>query len=97
MRGYRVTTMPMIIYGIMLWGVGFIGGYYMCFHGEAFGGPYGVYGFWGATTLGLILTGICLSIMALLIGRHIAKNDEHSAEEIARALEESVHGVLTAK
>ncbi len=96
LRGYRVTKLPMIIYGVMLWGVGFIGGYYMCFKGEIFGGPYGAYGFWGATALGLILTGICLSIMAVIVGRRIALEDEHTPEEISQALADSKAGRVPA-
>lgn len=96
MRGYRFTKLPMLIYGVMLWGVGFGGGYYMCFHGELLGGPYGVYGFWGATTLGLILTGICLSVMAVYIGRKRAQEDEHTPEEIAIALQQSSSGQVPA-
>ncbi len=85
LRGYRVTKAPMIIYGVMLWGVGLGGGYYFAFHGEPFGGPWGVYGFWGATALGLFLTGITLAAMALWVGRHRALEETHSPEEVERA------------
>ncbi len=96
LRGYRVTKLPMIIYGIMLWGVGFGGGFYLCFSAETFGGPYGVYGFWAATTLGLILTGICLCTMALIVGRRISLEDEHSAKEISAAIAQSTSGQVPA-
>ncbi len=85
LRGYRVTKLPMIIYGLMLWGVGLGGGYYFAFHGEYFGGPYGVFGFWGCTALGLILTGLSLAAMALLVGRQRSEDDSHSPEEIEAA------------
>lgn len=64
LRGYRVTRAPMFIYGIMLWGVGIGIGYQLAFGAEWAGGPYGAFGFWGATAVGLILTGLSLLAMA---------------------------------
>lgn len=86
LRGYRVTTLPMIVYGVMLWGVGLGCGYFLAFEGDWVGGPYGVYGFWGATAFGLLLTGVSLAAMSLWVGRHFSLDEEHSAEEIARVL-----------
>ncbi|EHY32218.1 MATE domain protein [Sutterella parvirubra YIT 11816] len=86
LRGFRVTRVPMIIYGVMLWGVGLGLGYYFAFHGEWAGGPFGVYGFWGLTSVGLFLTGTTLCGMAVWVGRQFAKDDEHTPEEIAAAL-----------
>lgn len=76
LRGYRVTKLPMIIYGVMLWGVGLGGGYYIAFHETVFGAPMGVYGFWSATSVGLLLTGLSLAAMALYVGRSFAREDE---------------------
>lgn len=86
LRGYRVTRVPMIIYGVMLWGVGLGFGYYFGFHGEWAGGPFGVYGFWGLTSIGLFLTGTTLCVMALWVGQQFAKDDAHSPEEINQVL-----------
>lgn len=73
MRGYRVTVLPMIIFGVLLWGVGLGGGLYFGFSGEAFGGPYGAIGFWGSTGSALTLAGIILTIMSVRIAnRRIA-------------------------
>ena len=69
LRGYRVTVLPMILYGVLLWAVGLGGGYWLGFGAEDFGGPYGAAGFWAATTLGLILAGISLSALALYVSR----------------------------
>lgn len=69
LRGYRVTVLPMILYGVLLWAVGLGGGYWLGFGAEGFGGPYGAAGFWAATTLGLILAGISLSALALYVSR----------------------------
>ena len=77
LRGYRVTVVPMIIYGIFLWGVGLMGGYYMGFNGESFGGPWGAYGFWGMTALGLTSAGLTLATLALITAHKKAKADKH--------------------
>ena len=77
LRGYRVTVVPMIIYGIFLWGVGLMGGYYMGFNGEGFGGPWGAYGFWGMTALGLTSAGLTLATLALITAHKKAKADKH--------------------
>lgn len=77
LRGYRVTVAPMIIYGVFLWGVGLMGGYYMGFNGEGFDGPWGAYGFWAMTALGLILAGTVLSSLALWTAHKRAKADKH--------------------
>ena len=80
LRGYRVTVMPMIIYGVFLWGVGLMGGFFMGFHGEAFNGPWGAFGFWGMTALGLILAGTVLASVALWTAHQRAKADKHLTE-----------------
>lgn len=89
LRGYRVTTLPMIIFGVMLWGVGLGMGYQMAFHGEWAGGPYQAYGFWGMTAVGLFLTGVSLSTMAAWVAHHFAKEDAHNRAAISAA----AHGV----
>lgn len=86
LRGYRVTRLPMIIYGVMLWGVGLGGGYYIAFGGEWAGGPYEAHGFWGATTIGLILTGLTLAVMAVWVGRQFSREDRHTPADIAEAI-----------
>lgn len=86
LRGYRVTRAPMFIYGIMLWGVGIGLGYQFAFGAEWAGGPYGAFGFWGATALGLILTGLSLFAMALWVGRHRSQDEHHTPEEVAEVL-----------
>lgn len=86
LRGYRVTKLPMVIYGLMLWGVGLGGGYYVGFGGQWLGGPYGAYGFWGSTALGLVLTGCALACMALWVAKNFAADDTHTPEEISEAV-----------
>ena len=69
MRGYRVTFLPMLVYGIMLWAVGLGGGYWLGFSAESVGGPFGAEGFWGATTFGLALAGITLATMVTFVAK----------------------------
>ena len=72
LRGYRVTVLPMVLYGVLLWCVGLGGGYYLGFYAEPWGGPYGAAGFWAATTVGLVLAGLTLSSLALYVARERA-------------------------
>lgn len=87
LRGYRVTFAPMLIYGVLLWGVGLGLGYFFAFGGEWAGGPYGAYGFWGTTAAGLFLTGIALFVMAFWVARSFSKDEKHSSAEVAAAIE----------
>lgn len=83
LRGYRVTFWPMIIYGVLLWGVGLLGGYYIAFIGEPFTAPLAAYGFWGMTALGLCLAGICLAVTALFMAKTRTKEEEAVAKKAA--------------
>ena len=89
LRGYRVTRLPMIIYGVMLWGVGLGGGYMLAFGNPITGEPMGAYGFWSATAAGLWLTGISLACMAIWVARQFARDDNHTPEEIEEAVKVS--------
>ena len=73
MRGYRVTLLPMLVYAVILWGVGMGGGIYLGLFGKALGGPFGAEGFWVATALALFLVGAILTAMALWVAATRAK------------------------
>lgn len=78
LRAYRVTFWPMIIYGVLLWGIGIIGGYYMAFNASPFfDEPLKAYGFWGMITLGLFLAGAVLTVFALWVARIRSQEDRH--------------------
>lgn len=78
LRAYRVTFWPMVVYGVLLWGVGIIGGYYMAFNAKPFfSHPLQAYGFWGMVALGLFLAGMVLLVFALWVARTRTKEDEH--------------------
>ena len=80
LRGYRVTFLPMCIYGVLLWSVGLGGGCWLGFHAESFGGPFGAHGFWAATAAGIILVSIAISTYAFYIAKDRLKD-----ERVARA------------
>jgi MATE family multidrug resistance protein len=56
LRAWRVATVPLVIYAVLLWGVGLGGGFALAF-GRGVGAP----GFWTAATAGLWLAGLLLS------------------------------------
>jgi MATE family multidrug resistance protein len=63
LRAYQVSTLPMGIYAVSLWGIGLGGGAWLTF-GDSFGAPTayfaGALGFWVATTAGLALAAALL-------------------------------------
>ncbi len=75
LRGYRVTFLPMCIYGVLLWSVGLGGGCWLGFHAESFGGPFGAHGFWAATAASIILVSIAISTYAFYIAKDRLKDE----------------------
>ena len=55
LRGYKVTTIPMVIHIIAFWGCGLIPGYFMAFHGGM-----GIYGFWTTLVVSLGVAAVLL-------------------------------------
>ncbi len=83
LRAYRVTFGPMLIYGIFLWGIGIIGGYYMAFDGSVFfPEPLEAVGFWAMVAVGLGLAGIILTVYALYVAHERSKDDKHLSQEV---------------
>ena len=69
LRAYRVTFVPMLVQTVCFWGVGLLGGAWLCYRWQP---PLGVAGFWLAAVVSLVLAAIML--MALL-GRAVADAD----------------------
>jgi len=71
-RAYKRAAVPMLIYGVALWGVGLGGGYLL---GVApvdlpgLPGPLGAYGFWLAATVGIALTAALMTVYLVRLGR----------------------------
>lgn len=61
LRAYRVTFVPMLVQTFCFWGVGLLGGNWLCYYGPR---PMGVAGFWLASVLSLVVAaGLLLPLM----------------------------------
>ena len=72
MRGYRITFLPMIIYGVFLWGLGLGLGSILTFTDYLSPAPMGAAGYWTAITIGLTLSGIIVGLCAVYVARAFA-------------------------
>lgn len=52
LRAYRVTFVPMLVQTFCFWGVGLLGGSWLCYRWSP---PLGVAGFWLASVISLVL------------------------------------------
>jgi MATE family multidrug resistance protein len=57
LRAYRVTFVPMLVQTFCFWGVGLLGGSWLCFRWSP---PLGVAGFWLASVISLVLAAALL-------------------------------------
>ena len=57
LRAYRVTFVPMLVQTFCFWGVGLLGGAWLCYRIEP---PMGVAGFWLAAVVSLVLAAVLL-------------------------------------
>ena len=64
LRAFRIATVPLLIYVFALWGVGLGGGYAVAFDlsGLMPDGLRGAPGFWFASTVGLTVAAVALSL-----------------------------------
>lgn len=64
LRAYKITAVPVLIYVAALWGVGIGGGYALAFDltGTVPAALQGAPGFWVASTAGLVLAGVLLTV-----------------------------------
>lgn len=71
LRAHRVTTLPSLIYMVVLWGVGLGGGYALAFHSQTWAPTslWGARGFWVASTVGLVLAALCMSALLARVHR----------------------------
>ncbi len=71
LRGYKKTTVPMLVYAFSLWGVGLAGGYLLGLT-DFLGPARGAAGFWIAATLSVLLAGGVVLAYFLRISRQYA-------------------------
>ncbi len=71
LRAWRIATGPMLVYALSLWGVGLGGGYLLAF--DVLGGTpawlIGAPGYWAASTVGLVVAAIGLTLLLLWVLR----------------------------
>ena len=64
LRSYRITIAPLVVYGVLLWGVGLGGGYLLAYHGLGGIPPSpSPATFWGAGASALVITALCFVAM----------------------------------
>ena len=77
LRSYRVTLVPLLIYGVMLWGLGLTGGYWLAYDGL---GPWAALqhasAFW-------MTSAVALGAVALLLGGLLAWVTQHRPRQLA--------------
>ena len=73
LRGYKNTFWPMVIYGVSLWGVGLIGGYWIALTETPLGPPRGALGFWEAATVALGIAAVALAWLAAAVASRRAQ------------------------
>jgi multidrug resistance protein, MATE family len=65
LRCYRITLTPLMLYGVLLWGLGLYGGYQLTYEGLAGrAATQSASSFWAASTVAISLVAVCL--LALL-------------------------------
>ena len=76
LRCYRITIAPLILYGVLLWGVGLSGGYQLAYAGlGGYAATQSASSFWAASTVAIGLVAACLSGLLLHAVRKSAKLD----------------------
>ena len=69
LRSFKVTFVPMLVYGSMLWGIGLSGGYLLAYEGiGSFSATQSPAAFWlmSVVALGLVCAGLLLLIARVL-------------------------------
>ena len=57
LRAYRVTFFPMLVQMFCFWGIGLLGGAWLCYRWQP---PLGVAGFWLASVISLVFAAVLL-------------------------------------
>ena len=69
LRGYKRAAVPMVIYGVALWGIALGGGYALGIGGVGVGAPMRATGFWLAAVVGMALTAALVSVYFVRVSR----------------------------
>jgi MATE family multidrug resistance protein len=68
LRGYKKTTVPMVVYAVSLWGLGLAGGYQLGLT-DTFGPARGAAGFWLAAAVSLAVAGSVVVVYFLAVSQ----------------------------
>ena len=75
LRGYKRAAVPMVIYGVALWGIALGGGYALGIDGIGVAAPMAATGFWLAAVIGMTLTAVLVSVYFLRVSRAASVRD----------------------
>ncbi|WP_096695866.1 MATE family efflux transporter [Polaromonas sp. AER18D-145] len=85
LRCYRVTLVPLLLYSILLWGLGLLGGYALAYKGWGTHEPtQSASSFWIASTGAIALVALCFTALLWKAVRH-SRKDGLRAEPVAPA------------
>ncbi len=71
LRCYRITLMPLLIYSVLLWGLGLAGGYFLAYVGTPdMPASQLALSFWSAATLALAAVALCFLALLWRASRH---------------------------
>jgi multidrug resistance protein, MATE family len=89
LRAHRITTLPMLVYLLCLWGIGLGGGWWLAFVVGAGDGPIasavaGARGFWTAAGFSLFASSILLGLILGRVWRELARDQEPEASDSTR-------------
>ncbi|MBF5005803.1 MATE family efflux transporter [Diaphorobacter caeni] len=77
LRSYRVTFLPFVVYGLMLWGGGLAGGYLLAYEGLAGFGPFNSPApFWACSAAALAVTAV---VFTALLARALKRSVQAAA------------------
>ncbi|MGE5336828.1 MAG: MATE family efflux transporter [Gemmatimonadota bacterium] len=78
LRGYKVATAPMLIYGVCLWGIGIGGGFWVAYSATPLGAPMGAAGFWSAAIVSLGTTATLLVTLLFSVSSRHSRRPAHA-------------------
>lgn len=87
LRCYRITLTPLLLYAVMLWGLGLLGGYQLAYRGlGAYPAMPSALSFWAASTAGITLVALSLAgLLAYAVRRSLKTGPGTSRESVAPA------------
>jgi MATE family multidrug resistance protein len=85
LRCYRITLTPLVLYGVLLWGMGLLGGYGLAYKGwGSHVATQSAVSFWAASTVALALVALCFSgLLWLAVRRSVATGAKPASAEAA--------------